>query len=339
MLDNTSLISVAILNKNIDCIVLQNLHDTLATQFKYFEILLINPSFVHLESKKTNVVCSSKSPPPPQKDLLLHLEPNLPDSENRTLSNLRIISARMLSEEVKYLVFLQNCIGDYILFMDLEQNSIQDSQTMLTQARLYDVVVGSRITKHQGIIDKFFSYIFYKLISMCGSMSIKHSYSEFCVFNRKTIHYLLNQDESIKLLSLVQFDESFSKYEHRFIPLKKSNKKFLQSLNLGIDIIFQGSHRLLRAASILSIFVAFFNLVYGIYIFLSFMFRSHIEGGWTSSSMYMAGMNFCLFLVLCIMSEYIRSILLHVKKHNLYDIVDEKSSLDLDFKELNVRDK
>ncbi|WP_104718153.1 hypothetical protein [Helicobacter trogontum] len=64
MLDNTSLISVAILNKNIDCIVLQNLHDTLATQFKYFEILLINPSFVHLESKKTNVVCSSKSPPP-----------------------------------------------------------------------------------------------------------------------------------------------------------------------------------------------------------------------------------------------------------------------------------
>lgn len=243
----------------------------------------------------------------------------------------------MLSEEIKYLIFLQNCIGDYILFVDLEQHSIQDCQAMLAQACFYDVIIGSRTTKHQGIVDKFLSYAFYKLISICSPMSIKHSYSEFCVFNRKAIHYLLNQDESIKLLSLVQFDYNFSKYEYTFTPLKKSNKSFLYGLNLGIDIIFQSSHRLLRVASILSISVAFFNLIYGVYILLSFLLKSDIEGGWTSTSLYMVGMNFCLFLILCIISEYIRSVLLNFKKHNLYDIIDEKSSLTLDLKELNVR--
>lgn len=78
MVNNTSLVSVAILNTNIDYTKLYSLHDALATQFQYFEILLLNPNFIQNPTSHNHISSHSHlgnnitlSTPPPPNDLIV----------------------------------------------------------------------------------------------------------------------------------------------------------------------------------------------------------------------------------------------------------------------------
>ncbi len=235
-------------------------------------------------------------------------------------------------------IFLQNCIGDYLLFVDLQAQSVKDCVEILKIAPTHDIIIGTRLDKKQNLFEKIFSRAFYASLRIFGDFTkCKHNYSDFCVLNRKVIHSLLNTQTQIKLLRLVQFDGAFSKYEYPFTPLAKSpSKSFLQNLNLGIDYITQHSFKLLRIGTILCLLMAFFNFCYGIFVGVSFLLKPYIEGGWTSSSLYAVSVNFVIFLMLCILGEYLRVILLSMRKERFYEVIDEKSNLELYIAEKNV---
>ena len=219
-----------------------------------------------------------------------------------------------------YHIFLQNCIGDYLLFVDLETQSIADCLAMLKKAVEYDIIIGVRKTKRQSLIQRLISKAFYATLKLCVRREINSTYSESCALNRKVIHFLLKQNEPIKLLRLLAFDTSFSKYEYAFTPIAPSKpKNFLHSLHLSIDIVFQNSYKLLRLATLTSLSMAVVNFLYMFYL-------------------YMVLMQFCLFLVLSIFGEYMRVILLHFKRKDTYQIIDETSSLSLKVHQKNIKD-
>lgn len=235
-------------------------------------------------------------------------------------------------------IFLQNCIGDYLLFVDLQAQSVKDCIEILKIAPTHDIIIGTRLDKKQNLFEKIFSRAFYASLRILGDFTkCKYNYSDFCVLNRKVINSLLSAQTQIKLLRLVQFDEAFSKYEYPFTPLAKStNKGFLHNLNLGIDYITQYSFKLLRIGTILCLLMAFCNFCYGIFVGVSFLIKPYIEEGWTSSSLYAVSVNFVIFLMLCILGEYLRVILLGMRKERLYEVIDEKSNLELYITEKNV---
>ncbi|WP_334086297.1 hypothetical protein [Helicobacter typhlonius] len=55
---------------------------------------------------------------------------------------------------LQYEIFLQNCIGDYLLFMDLSSDSIDDCLAMLTLSTHYDMVIATRKVKPQSLMQK-----------------------------------------------------------------------------------------------------------------------------------------------------------------------------------------
>ena len=333
MLQGTTLFSIAILNQSITISTLQNLIRSLKVHYTYFEVILINPMFKVIS-------------PPPLKynDFInfsqLHNQTNLLEQPQLQFApHLRILDVKAIDSSMYYYVFLQNCIGDYLLFMDLETQSIKDCLALLQKTPNYDIVVGVRTTKKQSLIQTMVSKAFYLIMQLCAKDEIQPTYSDFCVINRKVIHFLLKQDENIKLLRFITFDPSFKKYEYLFTPLKPDKpKKFLDAINLGIDIVFQNSYKLLRLATVTSLSMAVVNFLYMFYILLAFLQTPNIESGWTSNSLYMTLMQSCLFLTLAIFGEYMRAILLHFKRKDAYQIIDETSNITLHTNQKNIKD-
>ena len=203
---------------------------------------------------------------------LPHLSPQaeLPRETPQNLAsipNVRIleISSPLCSYEnlgsLKYEIFLQNCIGDYLLFMDLKTDSIDDCLSMLSLAPQYDMVIGIRKNKKQNILQKLGSKLFYKTLALFANKA-REDYSEFCVISRKVIHTLLSHKHDIKLLRLLHFDTTLNICEYPYTPKSYPKRKLLDSLFLGLDVIFGESYKLLRLGTCMCLMLACGNALY-----------------------------------------------------------------------------
>ncbi|WP_207797970.1 hypothetical protein, partial [Helicobacter cinaedi] len=259
-----------------------------------------------------------------------------------SIPNVRIleISSPLCSYEnlgsLKYEIFLQNCIGDYLLFMDLKTDSIADCLSMLSLAQQYDMVIGTRKNKKQNILQKLGSKLFYKTLALFANKA-REDYSEFCVISRKVIHTLLSHKHDIKLLRLLHFDTTLNICEYPYTPKSYPKRKFLDSLFLGLDVIFGESYKLLRLGTCMCLLLACGNAFYALYILSTYFLLPHIASGWTSTSLYMVAMNIGLFLMLSIIGEYVRIALIKLKGATPYEIVNETSSVNLNFENKNIQ--
>ncbi|DAB29396.1 MAG TPA: hypothetical protein CFH84_09735 [Sulfurimonas sp. UBA12504] len=293
-----------ILNREAEIEQIEKLHALLYGKYNYFEILLLN---YEIDTK----------------DYLNLL---------KRLNNLRILElSSYVDIEIAHSTIIENCIGDYCAIIDVSHDSIEDLENMLEHAETHDVVIGKREKKVQSFFESITSKTFYKTISLFTGIKIDSMYSDFFVINRKVINFITKNEDRVKFLKLLKFNNGFLKYEYTYMPLgKKSNQRtFLENVNFTIDVLVNYSHRLIRMATILSLSASIVNLFYMAYILGVFILKDDVAEGWTSSNLYNSTVYFVLFLVLAVLGEYIRMIIQNQKNAPMYEIVDEKSSVAL----------
>jgi dolichol-phosphate mannosyltransferase len=305
-------VSVGLLLNNETTIQnIEQLHKLLNDKYNYFEIILLN---YEIDTKNYS-------------NLL------------KELNNIRILElSSYVDIEVSHSTLIENCIGDYCAIIDLSHDSLVDLENILEKSEEYDVVIGKREKKVQSFFESITSKIFYKTISLFTGVKIDSMYSDFFVINRKVINFITKNEDRVKFLKLLKFNNGFTKYEYSYMPLgKKSNRRtFLENINFTIDVLVNYSHRLIRMATILSLSTAIINLFYIVYIFGIYLFKDDVAQGWTSSNLYNSTIYFVLFLVLAVLGEYIRMIIQNQKNAPMYEIVDEKSSVALFSDKLNI---
>lgn len=293
-----------LLNNETTIQSIEKLHNLLNQKYNYFEIILLN---YEIDTKDFNSLL-------------------------KKLNNIRIIElSSYVDIEVAHSTLIENCIGDYCAIIDLSHDSLEDLEKMLEKAEDYDVVIGKREKKVQSFFESITSKIFYKTFSIFTGIKINSMYSDFFVINRKVINFITKNEDRIKFLKLLKFNNGFSKYEYSYMPLgKKSNQRtFLENVNFTIDVLVSYSHRLIRMATILSLSTAIINLFYIVYILGIYFFKDNVAQGWTSSNIYNSTIYFVLFLVLAVIGEYVRMIMQNQKNTPFYEITDEKSSVAL----------
>ncbi len=298
-------ISVGIvLNKEVEINRIEKLHSLLYDKYNYFEIILLN----------------------------YEVNTGIYSTLLKKLNNIRILElSSYIDIEISHTTLIENCIGDYCAIIDLSHDSLEDLEKMLEFAEDYDVVVGKREKKVQSFFESVSSKIFYKTISLFTGIKIDSMYSDFFIINRKVINFITKNEDRVKFLKFLKFNNGFTKYEYSYMPLgKKSNQRtFLENVNFTIDVLVNYSHRLIRMATILSLSTAVINLFYIVYIFGIYFFKDNVAQGWTSSNLYSSTMYFVLFLVLAVIGEYIRMIIQNQKNTPFYELIDEKSSVAL----------
>lgn len=195
-------ISVGIvLHEEITINQIKDLHKLLYENYNYFEIILLNYK-LSISDKEYN-------------DLL------------KVLKNMRIIKlSSYVDIEIAHTTLIENCIGDSCVIIDLSHDGLAELENMLKYSEEYDVVVGKREMKVQSFFESIISKLFYKIISIFTGIKINSMYSDFFIINRKVMNFIIKNEDRVKFLKFLKFNNGFSKYEYSYMPLgKKINKE------------------------------------------------------------------------------------------------------------------
>ncbi len=94
----------------------------------------------------------------------------------------------------------------------------------------------------------------------------------------------------------------------------------------AVEMVTSYSVRPLRVVSATGIAVAALNLLYAIYVVVTFLSADGVERGWTTTNLQLAVMFFVLFLSLAVISEYIARLLAESRREPAYFVMEELTS-------------
>jgi glycosyltransferase involved in cell wall biosynthesis len=243
-----------------------------------------------------------------------------------------IILSKQYDEEHARTAALDNCIGDYVVLIDLNFDPTHLIPKMVEKALSgYDLVIGERNDrKDDALVDRLSAGVFYKVSEKLTGYYINPNYSDFVCFSRKMVNSLVQIRDRSRYLKYLKMDVGYKHTTIQFDRINRSNTKkntdFFNNLGFALEVLVTNSDKLLRWSSLLGFFISFLNLFYMVYIFIIAVSKKDVAAGWISSSLVNSTMFFFLFLILSIISIYISSVLKETKKGSLYYISEETSS-------------
>jgi glycosyltransferase involved in cell wall biosynthesis len=243
-----------------------------------------------------------------------------------------IVLSKQYDDEIARTAALDNCIGDFVVLMDINYDPPSLISEMVEKARSgYDLVIGERNNRND---DRFFEVIsakmFYSVSKKLTGYNINPNYSDYVCFGRKMVNSLVQiRDRSryLKYLNLeVGYKQTSILYDRIKRPTNRNKRNFFDKLGFALEAIVTNSDKLLRWTSLLGFLISFLNLFYIGYIFAIALFKKDVAPGWVSTSLVNTTMFFFLFFLLSIISIYLSSVLKETKKGSLYYVSEETNS-------------
>ncbi|PLR90772.1 glycosyltransferase family 2 protein [Bacillus sp. T33-2] len=257
---------------------------------------------------------------------------NIKDLQKQYKNVRLIVLSKRYDEEYAHTAALDNCIGDFIVLLDLNYDPPQLIPEMINKGLSgYDLVIGERYNrKDDTLIERISAGFFYKVSEKLTGYYINPNDSDFVCFSRKMVNSLVQIRDRSRYLKYLKLEVGYKRTTIKFHRIQRSNwrrkKNFFNTLGFALEILITNSDKLLRWSSLLGFSISFLNLFYMVYIFMVALFKTNVEEGWLSSSLVNSSMFFFLFLLLSIISVYISSVLKETKKGSLYYISEETSS-------------
>lgn len=256
------------------------------------------------------------------------------------IPNLRLIRlSRHHDIETALAAGLENCLGDYVVVMDINTDPPSLIPKLIELAVSgNDIVIALRENrKEQSLIRKWSAILFYKVASCLLGYSLQPDATHFRVFSRQVVNSLSrigSKSRYLKYLNaLVGFKQTNITYARIYRKHGRKKEPSLLKLALsGLDIIISNSPVPLRLASLLGMASSLLCLVYFGYILIVTLVKQKIAEGWITTNLMISTMFFLLFLILTILSEYIARILDESRDRPLYFIEYETNSLVSTFK-------
>jgi hypothetical protein len=154
--------------------------------------------------------------------------------------------------------------------------------------------------------------------------------SDLRAMSRQAVNALLQvreQSRYLRVLTLtLGYQHDFFSYEVSPRPGYPRETRMGQEIATAIDLLAANTRHPLRLVTAVGLLGAIVNLVYAAYVVAIFLMKPSVAEGWTTLSLQLSGMFFCLCLILAVLSEYVGSILGEVRSRPLYFISQEANS-------------
>lgn len=276
-------------------------------------------------------------------------------SDDRTLERIQAAQGRIKNiqlfclprrrgRDVAVVVGLDNAIGDFIVTMsprvdppelipDMVRSALEN-QSEIVYA-LPEQPVNSTSAYHH------LRRRFLNLVAQLNDLDMPLAMSTYRLFSRSVLNFMLSSEDRHRTVAVAQ---AMSGYKYQTISYRQAKRsgptKRLADMSLmsrALDLVLSTSSRPLRLLTFASLSVAALNLVYSVFVIVTYFFKTDVAPGWASLSLQISGLMFLLFLVLAVMSEYLSRIIEMVNKRPLYHISREAQSAVMDYiDELNV---
>jgi glycosyltransferase involved in cell wall biosynthesis len=238
--------------------------------------------------------------------------------------------SRRFGEEVAISAGLDSVIGDFTVVMRPAVDPPAAIPAMVARARAgHGVVFGvSRTRPPEPWWARAGSALFWWFARRVLDVEVPASSTTFQVLSRQAVNALTrfkDKRRSLRLLSTLVGESEEVEYE----PLARRAPRvrgFGESVQLAIDIAVSSSTRPLRIVSALGLVASTLNLLYAVYVVAIYLFKPHVQEGWTTTSLQLSGMFFLLFAIVTVLSEYIGRVLEESRDRPLYHVAEERNS-------------
>jgi glycosyltransferase involved in cell wall biosynthesis len=225
---------------------------------------------------------------------------------------------------------LQNCKGEWVVTIDADgQDDPKLIPEMLKACLESDsqICFMSRVDrKNDPIRHRFFSPIFYKLLSGSMKGSTPYQAADFRLMSSRVVNVLNHLPETNRVYRVIVpalgFSSTTLKYHRRRRSKGSSKYGFLQLATLGFRSMLATTGAPLRWVSLTSIFFAIISLAIA-----SFSFALGVTGeslpGWASLALVISTLFFFQSLATLVICEFLLILLADIRKRPTYQVKDQ----------------
>jgi glycosyltransferase involved in cell wall biosynthesis len=240
--------------------------------------------------------------------------------------------SRPFGRDVALSAGIESAIGDYVVTIDPRMDPVAVIPSMIEACRKSGGIVhglagnaASRSWLREGIGGMFRRYCRKRL-----GVDLKRGVSDLRVMSRQAVNALLQvreQSRYLRVLTLtLGYQHEFFPYEVRPRPGYPRAGSWGREVSTAIDLLAANTRHPLRMVTAIGLLGAIVNLLYVGYVVVIFLTKPSVAEGWTTLSLQLSGMFFCLCLILAVLSEYVGTILGEVRSRPLYFIAQESNS-------------
>jgi dolichol-phosphate mannosyltransferase len=240
--------------------------------------------------------------------------------------------SRSFGRDVALSAGIESAIGDYVVTIDPRMDPVEVIPSMIGACRKNGGIVhglagnaASRSWLREGVGGLFRRYCRKRL-----GVDLKRGVSDLRVMSRQAVNALLQvreQSRYLRVLTLtLGYQHEFFPYEVRPRPGYPRSESWGREISTAIDLLAANTRHPLRMVTAIGLLGAIVNLLYVAYVVVIYLTKPSVAAGWTTLSLQLSGMFFCLCLILAVLSEYVGTILGEVRSRPLYFIAQESNS-------------
>ncbi len=217
--------------------------------------------------------------------------------------------AKKVDLDTAVCVGLESALGDYVAVVDPLADDIQFLKEMLCQAVLGADVV---FAKNSARAPRTFSYtiasgLFNRAYKRIGGVDLNNEAPRYRILTRKVVNFLLKHPRTSIMYRHLPATAGFERvnltYSRSLAHLPK--RRIINSIDRGMQLLVSSTRAPMRLVTGLSLFGAYANLLYSLYVVGIALFKDDVAPGWISMSLQQSGMFFLISLVLMVLGEYI----------------------------------
>lgn len=240
---------------------------------------------------------------------------------------------RSLPQDSAYVMGLEQAIGDVVITLDAAGDPPDVIVNLI--AEFYkgaDIVYGlrrDRIQRKATLYNRLTKGFFW-LYRQMTQEDLPLATSSLRLLSRRALNSFLDNSDRYILFPVIS---AFAGLPYRQVSYDRLTRdassrqpSVLAAFSKAMTILLLASALPLRLLTALSLFGAFFNILYCVYIVIVNLLKPHVAEGWTSLSLQIAFMFFLLFLILTILSEYILRLFMKNQNRLGYLIARESRS-------------
>jgi glycosyltransferase involved in cell wall biosynthesis len=227
-------------------------------------------------------------------------------------------------------VGLECALGDFVAVYDPFSEDLDVLPEMLSKAvKGADVVFAKNEARpRRSWSYSMASFIFHGLYRSFNGIDLAHEAPHYRVLSRVVINFILQHPQPSLTYRHLPASGGFVRERVSYCtpPTHVQSKRLWDSIDRGTQLLVSTTRAPMRLVTALSLFGAFSNLIYSIYVIAVALLKEDVAEGWVSMSLQLSGMFFLISLVLLVMGEYI----LHMAKLSnegpLYHVSQEFTS-------------
>lgn len=260
------------------------------------------------------------------------------------LPNLQVyVLTKEIDADAAAWVGLENALGDFVAVIDPLTDDVNFLPEMLGKAVSgADVVFANNEQKSaQSFAYRGAYAIFHSLYKRLNGVNLAKEAPQYRVLSKRVVNFILQHQQPAMTYRHLPATGGFARVNLSYSAAPKivHTKRLGESIDRGMRLLVSTTRAPMRLVTSLSLFGAFANLLYSIYVIVIAFFKTDVAAGWVSLSLQQSGMFFLISLVLLVLGEYILNMVSLQNEGPLYHVGQEFTSARMTRREkLNIEE-